>query len=78
MRTRGRRRKRRRSHRVLDPTYPELSVARATLVFFKASLSYLCNFTTRALDHTYTELSVARATLVSVYVSINIFTLRPF
>ena len=32
MRTRGRRRKRRRAHRVLDPTYPELSLARATLV----------------------------------------------
>ena len=28
----GRRRKRRISHRVLDHTYPELSVARATLV----------------------------------------------
>ena len=37
MRTRGRRRKRRKSHRVLHPTYPELSVARATLVKAKNS-----------------------------------------
>ena len=42
MRTRGRRRKRRRSHRVLDPTYPELSVARATLVFYSNKyISYI-------------------------------------
>ena len=31
----GRRRKRRISHRVLDHTYPELSVARAKLLYFK-------------------------------------------
>ena len=40
-RTRGRRRrKRRRLHSVLDTTYPELSVARATLVFSKFDKPY--------------------------------------